>query len=266
MGIVLTGSSIGSIVVPVLLDNVLATGNYQSGVRDCGYLLVGLLVPANLLMFPHFNPEHKNVEKVTILKLVSERSYVVGLTAAFFTNLGLFFPSSFLQLWAVAHGMNQNLAFYTGAIMNAASILGRIAPNYFADIWGPVTCQIPSQYVCVILLFALFGVTTNASIIVFAVLYGIASGAVYSLFAPMLAVMANSMAEVGIRLGFASIILGVAGLIGNPITGALLGNGSPITFEWWKAIVFNGVCLAAGASLMIPLRYLLQQKKQKRWV
>jgi len=102
-----------------------------------------------------------------------------------------------------------------------------------------MTCQIPSQFISAALIFSLFGVKDQGSLVAFCVLYGFFSGAVFSLFAPMLASMANSMAEVGIRMGVAFLIMGVAGLTGNPINGALIGAGPE--YDWWKAILFSGV-------------------------
>ena len=83
----------------------------------------------------------------------------------------------------------------------------------------------------------------------------------------MLAIMADSMAEVGYeltpvriliadgssstRMGFAFFIFGIAGLTGNPIVGALIGY-DPAQYHWWKGIVFSGVgfsscCLRIGS-------------------
>lgn len=43
---------------------------------------------------------------------------------------------SFNQVFAETHGISQSLTFYTLAILNAASIFGRISPNFLADKLG----------------------------------------------------------------------------------------------------------------------------------
>ncbi|KZT61347.1 MFS general substrate transporter [Calocera cornea HHB12733] len=264
IGIVFTGGALGGVIFPILLNNVFQTNSFRWGVRAGGFFLLGILTIANLLMHSHYNPAHKSMAKPSILTLLRDRVYVVSMVSALCSGWGLFFPFFYLQLYATSHGMNQTIAFYTIAITNAGSVLGRILPNTFADRFGPITCQIPSQFISAGLIFALFGVKDQGSLIAFAVLYGIFSGAVFSLFAPMLVVMADSMAEVGIRMGLAFCVMGIAGLTGNPINGALIGSG-PV-FSWWKAITFSGIALFTGACLMTTTRYLLQQKRQKRWV
>jgi len=48
-------------------------------------------------------------------------------------------------------------------------------------------------------------------------------------------------------MGIAFSVVAVAMLVGTPIEGALLGQN----FEWWKAIVFCGVCSFGFSPLCI---------------
>lgn len=43
-----------------------------------------------------------------------------------------------LQVFASFHGVGQNLSFYCLAILNAASMFGRVLPNFVADYLGPM--------------------------------------------------------------------------------------------------------------------------------
>ncbi|KZP00836.1 MFS general substrate transporter [Calocera viscosa TUFC12733] len=252
IGVAFTGGALGR------------TNGFEWGVRAAGFFLLGNLTLGNLLMHSNYNPAHKTMAKPSIMTLLKDRVYVTAMASGLGTGWGLFFPFFFLQLYASSHGMSQTIVFYTIAITNAGAVLGRIVPNLLADRFGPITCQIPPQFISAALIFALFGVKDQGSLIAFAVLYGIFSGAVLSLYAPMLVTMADSMAEVGIRMGVAFCVMGIAGLTGNPINGALLGSGPE--YAWWKAIVFSGISLVTGACLMTLTRRFLQEKRQKRWV
>ena len=106
----------------------------------------------------------------------------------------------YLQLYAIEHGVNPEIAFYTVrtlsldlrsralthrhrlqlAVMNAAAVFGRVVPNYFADKYGPFNTVLPVTFACAVLLFALFGITTLAGTVVFAILFGFFSGACQS--------------------------------------------------------------------------------------
>ncbi|KZP00839.1 MFS general substrate transporter [Calocera viscosa TUFC12733] len=252
VGILFTGTGLGGVIFPILLNNVLQERGFVWAVRAAGFFMLGGLLVANLLMRTHYNPAHKKAPKPSIGKFLRDKPYVVGTAAAFGCGFGLLF---YLQLYAETHGINQNIAFYTIAITNAGSAFGRrvdLVPNILADRFGPMTCQMPSLYISTALIFALFGVNDQGSLIAFCVLYGFFSGAVFSLFAPMLALMADTMAEIGIRMGLAFFVFGIAGLTGNPIIGALIGYGPE--YNWWRGIVFAGVRAAmknVGRMLMV---------------
>lgn len=113
--------------------------------------------------------------------------------------MGLFFPLFFIQLDAVVHGVDTELAFYLVrhvhfpimrmstphtditheklSILNASSFLGRISSIIASQSFGIFNCIVPVACSCGILVFSLFGVRTVASFSIFSVLYGLATGA-----------------------------------------------------------------------------------------
>ncbi|KZT61339.1 MFS general substrate transporter [Calocera cornea HHB12733] len=264
VGILFTGTGIGGVIIPILVNNVLQAHGFRWAVRASGFFLMGALLVANLIMRSHYDPAHKAAPRPNIGKFLRDKPYVVAIIGAFGCGFGLLFPFTYIQLYSLTHGISQNFSFYTLAITNGAGVFGRVVPNYLADKYGPMTCQMPSLYISTVLIFALAGTKDQSSLIAFCVLYGFFSGAVFSLFAPALSLMADSMAEIGIRMGLAFAIFGIAALTGNPIIGALIGSGPEYT--WWRGIVFAGTSLLVGALGITYSRYLMQLKKQKRWV
>jgi MFS family permease len=99
--------------------------------------------------------------------------------------------------------------------MNAASVPGRLLPNYFADRYGSLNAVLLCVAVLLVLFIGMLGITSTASIVVFAILYGFWSGGrtspfgtlfaelltplitVFSLFAPVAAVFARDVNEIG---------------------------------------------------------------------
>lgn len=55
----------------------------------------------------------------------------------------MYFPAFYIQLFARTHGLEANLSFYSLAIMNAASVFGRVLPNWAADKWGKLEVFVP---------------------------------------------------------------------------------------------------------------------------
>jgi len=151
----------------------------------------------------------------------------------------------------MAAGMSTTLAGYLLAILNAASIFGRIIPGALADKVGKFNMQSLWCLVAGILVLALaIPASSNAAFITFAGLYGFASGAFVSLLPAQIAYI-SKVEQIGIRVGVVFACISIAGLIGNPIAGAIVvqNNG-----KYWGLNVFSGVMMMAGASMYILTR------------
>lgn len=118
---------------------------------------------------------------------------------------------------------------------------------------GPYNMQIIMSFFAAILVLAL-GLTAhgNAAFIAFAGLYGFASGAYVSLMPAQLA-KTSRVEQIGLRTGVLFACTSFAGLVGNPIAGALMDadNGGFTTLN-----IFAGVLLMAGAGMFTMARML----------
>lgn len=72
-----------------------------------------------------------------------DRKYARILIQGFLTGLGLWFPSSYVQLFAEKNGVDKQLTFFSLAILNVANALGRILPNWLSDRWGALEVYVP---------------------------------------------------------------------------------------------------------------------------
>jgi len=258
MGIVITGSATGGIFFPIMLNQLVqGPSGFAWGVRASAFVVLGMLIVANLLMSPNPAPKNPNDPPPDIKGTLSDVPYLVSCVATFFVFWGIFFPYFYLQIYSLLHGVDPNLSFYTIAILNGSSIPARVLFNFSADKIGPFNAILPATLACAILSFAMFGVTSKAGIIVFTILYGFFSGAFLALCTPALASLAYSQAEIGIRVGFAMTFVSFGALTGTPIDGALLGS----TFVWRKAIIFSAIALTVGFGFMTLTRQLLVKKK-----
>ncbi|KAI0057041.1 MFS general substrate transporter [Artomyces pyxidatus] len=255
MGVVITGSSFGGIVFPITLNKLFHNSvGFAWGVRTSAFLVLCMLVAANLLMSARTSIAEQRKPKPDIKSLLLDVPYVFTILAGLTCFAGIYFPYFYLQLFSVLKGVDTNVAFYTLAIMNAASVPGRVIPNLFADRFGVYNMIIFAGLACGVLLLSLFGIATVTSSMIFAVLYGFFSGAFLSLLSPVLASLAQHENEIGVRLGLAFFFASLGALVGQPIDGALLGD----TFPWYRPIIFSAVCLHCRAvpwtKLMLRLR------------
>jgi len=81
-----------------------------------------------------------------------------------------------------------------------------------------------------------------------------------SLIAPALASLARHFGEIGIRLGFGFMIVSIAGLLGAPVAGYLLGNGL-VDPPWWKPNVFSGLAISIGAASFSTAWWIQRRRK-----
>ncbi|KZT61360.1 MFS general substrate transporter [Calocera cornea HHB12733] len=264
IGIAFTGSSIGGIIFPIMINNIFSKVGYVWGVRAAGFYILGACVLANLLIIPYYPPRHTKPPTPSLGKLFSDPPYVVSTFGALLIGFGLFFVYFYIQLYtATRGGMSQNFSFYTLAILNGASVFGRTLPNIVADKIGISPVLLVMTYISAGLVFVMFGLVNVGGTVIFCLLYGFATGAYVSMTGPFFAAMADNLSEMGIRMGLALACVSFAVLVGTPIVGALLG--SPPDYNWGKAIVFAAVMMLAGSVVMTLGAWLLA-KKRGRWL
>ncbi|KAJ7841849.1 MFS general substrate transporter [Mycena leptocephala] len=151
----------------------------------------------------------------------------------------------------VQHSVGSSIAFYSFrcgiAIMNGAGAFGRIAANYLADMYGPFNLQVMCTLVTACTIWAVLGVHTTGTLVLVSTLYGIFSGAWLALSIAVLASLARNPDEVGARTGIA-LALGSFGCLGSaPIQGALLTR----KFFWLRPIAFSAVRLITNAQSIV---------------
>ncbi|KDQ24022.1 hypothetical protein PLEOSDRAFT_1048021 [Pleurotus ostreatus PC15] len=215
MGVVVTGSSLGGIIFPIMLNRLFQSSvGFEWGVRASAFVVLGLLIMANLLMSD--NPSVKGGGEKPVLKnILTDIPFMLSSFGVFVITWGIFFPYFYVQLFAVLHGVDPSIAFYSLAIMNAAGLPGRVLPGILADRFGPFNIIVPVLLVNAALIFALFGVSAEGGIVAFVVFYG------------------------AIRFGVGYFMSAFGTLIGAPIDGALLGK----SFLWSKPIIFSGASI-----------------------
>ncbi|KAF8148455.1 MFS general substrate transporter [Crassisporium funariophilum] len=253
-GIAVSGASVGGIVWPILLNKMNERTSFSNGIRATAALTGVMLIFANCVM--KTRPQQKYItRKPNIRIILHDLAYLVSIASAFCINLGLFFPYFYLQLYAVDIGITSGVAFYSVAILNVGSILGRLLPNFFADKFGAYNMLLPCLFITSGLAFAMFGISNLAGVIIFGLLYGFWSGSYVSLIPSLLAQLSTCTGEQGTRMGIAFSIVGTSLLVGTPIEGALLQT-SDGRLVWYKSIIFCGVMVLCGSVGMTISRAL----------
>ena len=160
------------------------------------------------------------------------------------------------QVFASTHGISKTLTFYTLAILNAASVFGRVSPNFLADKFGSLNLMTIACFAAGVIAFAVFGAGTPGGLITVSILYGFFSGAYVSLLSPALIAFATSHTEIGLRVGMGFLVISIPALVGTPIIGALLD-----AYGFYAPTIWSGVMILSGCCLLVFADYKLRQRK-----
>ncbi len=102
---------------------------------------------------------------------------------------------------------------------------------------------IPLSISCIITLCFLPLATTLPALITLSILYGFLSGGVIIIPGPTITDLSPNNAEMGVRLGLAYLVASFGGLLGNPLTATIKGDGK------YAAENFSGVWFCAAAVM-----------------
>ncbi|KAK0460609.1 major facilitator superfamily domain-containing protein [Desarmillaria tabescens] len=260
MGIATSGSGLGGAVQPIMLNRLFyGRVGFHNGVRISAAFNAGVLIIALLLMRTRLPPTPRK-DGSTLLHMRAffrEGPYIATVVGTMFILAGLYFPIFFLQLSAIKNGINANLAFYVLPVLNAFTILGRVIPSLFVHRMGIYNFMIPCVASCSVLIYCTLTVKTVAATYIIALLYGLFVGAYLGFLAPMVGSLAKRDSEIGARMGICFTFTGFGGLVGNPISGALLTS----SYIWWRPSLFAGLCVTCGAILFTFARFGVARQK-----
>ncbi|KAG2156811.1 major facilitator superfamily domain-containing protein [Suillus bovinus] len=243
MGIVVAGGSLGAILHPIVLNNLINGGlGFADGVRASAALNAGLLFIANLLMRTRLPSQPKAVRYTRILQNSSrDGAYICACVAMAAFEFGYFFEVFYLQLDSTLHGLDQGFSFYSLTILNSGSFIGKVIAGVVSSYVGIPNTVIGSSLISSAVLFAMIGLHSVASVAVIAVSYGFFSGGVAAIMGPLISYLTPELSHTGARMGIAFAIASA------PICGAFLTSH----YIWWKAAVFAGVSELCQAVLLV---------------
>ncbi|EFQ34397.1 major facilitator superfamily transporter [Colletotrichum graminicola M1.001] len=249
-GVLSTGSSLGGVIFPIMVTRVIKTLGFPWAMRICAFIILALLIIANLTIKAFHPPRPQKLSRGQLLAPLKEFEFACVIIGFFLFTYGIFVPINYIQVQALDAGMDPNLAQYLVSMLNAGSLFGRITSGILGDKIGRYNIFVLVGFLTPIWMLALWiPAKTDGAIIAFAVLFGFCSGAYVSLIAPLIAQI-SPIQEIGFRTGIAFLANAIAGLTTNPINGAILsGSGG-----WVGIKIFSGVFCLAGTAFILAAR------------
>ncbi|KAK2053119.1 riboflavin transporter MCH5 [Colletotrichum caudatum] len=244
MGLAIAGSSLGAVVFPIVLSELLETVGFSWSVRVCGFIMMPVLLFSALTVRARLPPRKS---RFVIWKAFKEPLYLCLVGGVCLMFVGMFIPLFYLSTFGIDHGMTPALASYLVAVINGASIFGRIIPGVLGDKFGRINALFTAGLLTAISILCWPKAETQGSIIGFSAAYGLTSGAIISGGSVVFTLCPKSPKDIGTYMGMGIAFASLSVLIGPPVSGALLNH-----FHGYNQIsIFGGVVCMAGTALTL---------------
>ncbi|TEA18084.1 Aspyridones efflux protein apdF [Colletotrichum sidae] len=246
MGLAMTGSSIGAIIYPIVLSKLLNDSGVSFGwsVRITGFIMTPALAIAIFTVKARLPPRNTDF---LLLSAFKDKLYVLLVASLFFLFIGMLVPLFFLPTYGIFHGMSETLASYLVAMINGASIFGRILPGVLGDKVGQLNALLFAGASSAIMIFCWPQAVTQNGIIAFSVVYGFCSGAIISGGAVALTLCPKDARDMGTYIGMGTGLASLAALMGPPVNGALMDRYG----SFRQVSIFSGAMCMTGALLVV---------------
>lgn len=246
MGIAIAGSSLGAVIFPIVLSNLLTKTDLGFGwsVRITAFVMVPVLAFSAVTIRARLPPRKT---KFFLWSSFKSQLYVMLIASMFFGMIGMFVPLFLLPSYAITNGMSESLASYMVAIINGASIFGRIIPGVLGDKFGRINTLIAASLATSLVIFCWLEADTNAGIIGIAAAFGFSSGAIVSGGSVAITLCTDDPKNIGTYMGVGMAIASFSALLGPPVSGAMLDKYAGFD----EVIYFAGAMTMFGALLAV---------------
>jgi hypothetical protein len=287
-GIAAAGGSFGGIIFPLIYQGAIQKVGFGWSVRIIAFTCLGLMVGANI--FIHAREEIIRQPSTTTTSSPSSSSsnptssstppkrqsafsaakidltafkdprFALTTTGIFLIEWAHFAPMTYITSYAIAAGVDSDMAYQLLVVLNVGSCFGRWLPGLVADSIGRFNTMLITVSLCLVTVLAFWlpaeyipTITgREAVLVVFALLYGFVSGTCIFLN-PVCVGQISSTKEYGTRYGTCYFFVSFAPLTGIPVAGQIVAanSGGYTGLVCFTAAGFVGAFVFFGAARIV---------------
>ncbi|KAF9447586.1 MFS general substrate transporter [Macrolepiota fuliginosa MF-IS2] len=254
LGVMQVGSSIGGIVFPIAIRNLIRTVGFPWAMCVMGFMILFVLGISNVALARRLPP--KNISGGLFnFKAFKSPAFTIYCIANFVAYLGIYTVLMFIDISAVSIGISPNFSFYLVSFVNGSSGIGRLVTGVMTDRYGPLNVIAPMTTITAIMTFAWPYAQSENSLIAVAIIYGFTASAYVSAFSLPLYSM-GVIEDVGRRIGTVRVFSAFGEVAGPPISGSINSATGSI-----KAVsYYAGSTTLLSVILMLVTRHLMLDK------
>ncbi|KAG6006976.1 hypothetical protein E4U21_006496 [Claviceps maximensis] len=260
-GMASTAGGIGGIIFPLMLTPLFDRIGFAWAVRVLALIcLVGGLL--GILLVRSRLPPAENATAHPDFRIFKQTTFALTTIGIFLLEFSLFIPVAYISTYAQHKGFSDSFAFSLLPIMNAGSVVGRALPGYYADVIGPFNVCILSGILCLVSCLCLWLPVghTASGVIIFAVIFGFASGTSIAIAPVCIGSMCKTQ-EYGRYYATTYTVVSFACLIGIPIGGSIIGASGG---DYDNVIIFAGAVDVAGTLFLMAAK--VTALGMKKWL
>ena len=263
-GIVNSGSATGGVVLPIMMTQLFKSTSigFAWTMRLVGLIFLVFCGISCLTVKARVQNQPRRFALSDFTQCFKERVMVFTMLGGFLFFWGMFLPLSYIIIQAQASGVSPSLTPYLLPIINAISLIGRLVVGSLADVVGRFNSMLIITGFTGILTLVLWipgssipGGAETGAIIAYAIAFGFGSGGYVSVF-PACVAQISPMAEIGTRLGLASLCNAFGALTGSPLGGALISNKTGGGNSFLGLQLFCGCTMLSSVFAYGYARYL----------
>ncbi|KAM7199219.1 MFS general substrate transporter [Naviculisporaceae sp. PSN 640] len=252
LAVAATGTSIGGVVFPAMVQYLIPKVGFGWAVRCSGSVAAGIAAVAWLLLRPRLKPRRSGpwVE----WQAFREAPYVLYMLGAFLFFWALYFGMFYINSYAkYVVGFSTVESVHLLLLTNALGVVSRPLVGWLSDQYlGAVNLYIITTMILSGMTFAWIGVVSRTGMYVFTIFFGLANGAAQGIFVGSLASLTSDPRKMGTRFGMVLTVAGFATLAGPPTAGAVI-DISGGKYLW--AQVWAGLVILLGSLALMGSRY-----------
>lgn len=247
-GLAALGGAVGGIAYPSILQVLIPPHGWAVATRTLGFILLLLCILSSTLIRKRLPPTRGQTRPQLSLRILSQPIFATMVGAAFLLEMALFIPLTYLASYATRAGFSDAFGSQLLVALNASSILGRLIPGFFSDKIGRFNTLL---LITGLMAVSVFGIwlpsgATRAGLLVFAIVFGFASGSAINLV-PVCVGQLCETEEYGRYYATCTTVVSFGLLLGIPVAGWIVKSAGG---AYWGLVVFVGCCYVGG---LVPL-------------
>ncbi|CAO3611494.1 unnamed protein product [Cunninghamella echinulata] len=258
MGVMVSGSGLGGLVTPFIMNEL----NENLGGAWC-YRILGIItfvisMIATLLLKEKQTSTKKTIKMKDVidLSICKDTKFVIWCIAGNLSMMAYFIPAFYLPSHATKLGFKPSQGSTLVAVFSAVNVVGRIISGYFGDHVGVININILFLLICGMSSFFIWTFASSyTALLLFIILYGFMSGAVFSLLAPITAAitgMEKYPSGISLYLFFLT-----AARLGPSLAGAIQTATDKNSF--FAQQMFTGFAFVLSSLVAVLLKFKLNR-------